>query len=109
MLGIWLLELDPTAAEGVHWIRKAAEQECREAETYLGTLYACATGVSLDMEQALVWFRKGAEKGDANAQMGLSFAYMNGDGVEQDDRLADHQFVHFLYLVHTDVPEHCRF
>ena len=43
-------------------------------------------GVPQDDREAVAWFRKAAEQGNAGAQYGLGVMYANGDGVPQDDR-----------------------
>lgn len=44
--------------------------------------------VAPDSEQAVVWYRKAADKGLAPAQYQLALSYMNGIGVEQSDEQA---------------------
>ena len=41
-------------------------------------------GVSQDYEEAVPWFRKTAEQGNAKAQYNLGIMYVNGEGVPQD-------------------------
>ena len=41
-------------------------------------------GVAQDYTQAVFWYRKAAEQGDASAQDGLGEIYDNGYGVRQD-------------------------
>jgi uncharacterized protein len=40
--------------------------------------------VPQDYAQALIWYRKAAEQGDARAQFGLGLMYADGHGVPQD-------------------------
>ena len=47
-------------------------------------MYAAGRGVLPDEVKALVWFRRAAEQGDANAQYNLGVAYETGRGVTQD-------------------------
>ena len=42
-------------------------------------------GLPKDYVEAVRWYRKSAEQGDANAQYSFSFAYHEGKGVPQDD------------------------
>ena len=51
-------------------------------------MYANGQGVRQDYTQAVQWFRKAAEQGDAKAQYNLGVAYDNGHGVRQDLALA---------------------
>jgi TPR repeat protein len=41
-----------------------------------------------DLVQAAYWYRKSAEKGDAQAQNDLGLCYARGDGVEKDEAQA---------------------
>ena len=50
----------------------------------LGSLYEQARGVPKDYAQALHWYRKGAEKSDAQAMSNLGSLYDNGLGVSRD-------------------------
>ena len=46
----------------------------------------CMTGEGMpqNYEEAVAWFRKAAEQGNANAQSRLGVAYYNGKGIRQD-------------------------
>ena len=39
-----------------------------------------------DMEQAVLWYKKSAENGYANATVKLALLYIDGDGVEKDEK-----------------------
>ena len=54
----------------------------------LGASYDAGYGVSQNDRQAVFWYRKAAEQGDAKAQFNLGVMYMDGRGVAQDDRQA---------------------
>ena len=41
-------------------------------------------GVEQNYEQAVYWFTKAAEQGNAEAQFALGFCYANGEGIEQN-------------------------
>lgn len=45
-------------------------------------------GAIQDDKQAVHWYTKGAEQGDARAQYTLGVMYDNGRGVTQDDKQA---------------------
>jgi TPR repeat protein len=45
-------------------------------------------GVPQDYAEAVKWFRRAAEQGQAGAQYNLGLMYGNGDGVPQDHMLA---------------------
>ena len=46
--------------------------------------YAIGEGVLQDYAEAVMWYRKAAKQGYANAQNHLGWMYRNGRGVEQD-------------------------
>jgi len=56
-----------------------------EVWTDLGLIYEVGRGVGRNDEQAVFWYRKAAEQGNATAQNTLGSMYENGYGVEQDD------------------------
>lgn len=61
--------------------RQLADQGDAEAQYMIGQMHTYpGTGVEHDYSQAEIWFRKAAEKGYADAQVGLAFIYLNGRG-----------------------------
>ena len=44
-------------------------------------MYQYGRGVAQDAKQAVSWYRKAAEQGNATAQYNLGAMYQNGDGV----------------------------
>jgi uncharacterized protein len=54
----------------------------------LGTVYLYGRGVTQDDTEAVAWFRKAADQGDAVAQFLLGNQYASGKGVPQDYREA---------------------
>ena len=48
-------------------------------------MYANGEGVPQNDAEAVKWYRKAAEQGDAEAQANLGFMYDNGKGVPQND------------------------
>jgi uncharacterized protein len=48
-------------------------------------LYSLGHGVPQDYAEALPWYRKAAEQGDANAQFNLGAMYAQGHGVPRDN------------------------
>ena len=48
-------------------------------------MYKNGYGVSQDDSEAVKWYRKAAEQGDADAQYNLGWMYKNGYGISQDD------------------------
>ena len=59
-----------------------------DVQLRLGQMYANGWGVTQDVDEAVKWYRKAAEQGDANAQCNLGFMYEEGRGVTKDDREA---------------------
>ena len=49
-----------------------------------GCKRADGQGVKQDHTEAVKWYRKAAEQGDANAQVNLGVCYDKGQGVKQD-------------------------
>ena len=47
-------------------------------------MYTHGIGVAADHAQAVRWYRKAAEQGNASAQSNLGFMYHEGQGVERD-------------------------
>jgi uncharacterized protein len=58
------------------------------AQTTLGRIYENGIGVTQDSTQAVSWFRKAAEQGEAIAQTALGVMYESGIGMPPDDVLA---------------------
>ena len=52
---------------------------------FLGTMYEEGEGVLQDYKEAVKWYTKGAEHGDADAQTNLGVMYVQGRGVLQDN------------------------
>ena len=51
-------------------------------------MYEKGDGVEKNKEKAVKWYRKGAKRGDANAQYNLGRMYEKGDGVEKNKEKA---------------------
>ena len=54
------------------------------SQNYLGLIYASGTDVPKDYTKAMVWFRKAAEQGDADAMESLARLYGNSDKELED-------------------------
>jgi TPR repeat protein len=65
-----------------------AEAGDREAQYFLGHLYAKGEGVAQDHGLALHWFRAAAAQGDPYGQFALGYLFEHGRGVARDDRAA---------------------
>ena len=50
--------------------------------------YDNGEGLEQHFKEAVKWYQKAADQGDAEAQMNLGLMYENGEGVEQDDKEA---------------------
>ena len=50
----------------------------------IGYNYYKGEGVTQDYAEALKWFRKSADQGDADAQLALGYMYFNGQGVSKN-------------------------
>jgi TPR repeat protein len=62
-----------------------AERGSAVAQRTLGERFATGTkGASKDMERAVYWWQRAADKGDAMAQYNLGMAHLLGAGVPQD-------------------------
>ena len=65
--------------EAVDYFRKAAEQGEPDGEFGLASMYAAGEGVKKDQNEALVWFKRAAEKGHIQALKVVAGAYIYGD------------------------------
>jgi hypothetical protein len=59
----------------------------------LAVLYAKGRGVIKSDQQAVAWYRKAAEQGNADAQFNLGLMYAAGSGVPADDQQASSWYV----------------
>jgi hypothetical protein len=51
-------------------------------------MYYNGNGVIQDYKQAVAWYQKAADQGNAGAQYNLGFMYKNGYGVNKDSKQA---------------------
>ena len=75
------------SAADIAAIGKAVARGDAKAQYNLGVRYANGEGVPKDDAEAVKWYRKTAEQGDATAQYAqysLGVCYANGTGVPQD-------------------------
>ena len=69
------------------WTLKAAELDDTECQRESGFNFLMGSGVKIDYEQAYIWSKKAADKGDAQAQFTIGIMYKRGffeDGVNID-------------------------
>ena len=59
-----------------------------KAQNRIGIMYSYGKGVPQDYAEAVRWYRKAADQGNASAQFNLGCMYYNGQGVPQDKREA---------------------
>lgn len=71
-------------AEGLKWIRQAADEGLPQAEFSLARMYEMGTGVPQDYEEAVRLYRLAANQGHGLAENNLGRCYFKGLGVEQD-------------------------
>ena len=73
-------------ARALELMKEAADAGSADAVGGIGYFYAVgAGGVERDLTEAARWFRKGAEKGSAKAQLNLARALLNGNGLEKNE------------------------
>ena len=81
-------------AYSLHLLEKAAELGDKRAQTFLGDIHAGLTYTPKykDLNKALEWYEKAAEKGDNTAQKNLALLYLYGQGAQQDYEKAAYYF-----------------
>jgi TPR repeat protein len=70
-------------AQAYQWMAKAAEKSA-EAQGFLGWFHQRGIGVPASNEEAVRWFRKSADQGNAVGQSNLGYMYEEGLGVLKD-------------------------
>ncbi|MGD7036745.1 tetratricopeptide repeat protein [Methylotuvimicrobium buryatense] len=80
--------LFPSPEQPFHWLTKAAEQECAEAQYWLGYLYFYGLGIQQNKTLAVDWFSNAAANHFAAAQYQLACCYYHGEGLEKNDQNA---------------------
>ena len=78
-----------------------------EPQHSLGCMYETGRGVEQN-EEAVKWFQKAAEQGNATAQYILGVAYAEGKGVEQDYKEAVKWFQKAAEQGHAEAQENLR-
>lgn len=74
-------------------IMQAAEEGSAEDQVLLGTYYKKGEfGLTQDFDEAVRWFKKAAEQGDAYALFDLAMCYADGLGVKKNWEQAKHYF-----------------
>ncbi|CAO3657151.1 unnamed protein product [Mucor hiemalis] len=62
--------------------KAAKEFNHTESQFCLADMYEQGSGVEVDFEQAVVWYKQASQKGHNGAQNNLGYLYYNGSGVE---------------------------
>jgi hypothetical protein len=70
-----------------------AKNGSRQGMLNVGNMYAQGQGVAQNHENAVYWYRKSAEAGDAISMEELGKAYANGRGVTADPELSTHWYL----------------
>lgn len=70
---------------GFEWLNKAANQNNKDAQYVMGTIFKEGNNVSQDFTLAAKWFQKAAESGQVFAMKDLGILYFSGSGVPQDN------------------------
>lgn len=70
--------------------QKCAEEPKEDSEELLSRGFACYAAQSY--EEAVSWFRRAADKGNAEAMYQLCFCYRIGQGVPEDQKQADYWY-----------------
>jgi TPR repeat protein len=83
-LGAYLYYGTTKTAEGLDWIRRAAEQRVASAQYHLGQSHEFGFGAAQDDRLALEWYRKAADAGSAPAQRAVGEFHLKGRGVRAD-------------------------
>lgn len=88
MLGLYVAEglagLQQNPEQAYELFRSAAIKGDAEAQCNLGTAFATGTGVTKDMNSAVVWFRASALQGNATAMVNLAKCCQHGLGTNTD-------------------------
>ena len=71
---------------------KATKKNNPKSQAMLALLYAQDSSALADPAEAVKWFRKSVEAGNAIGQYGLGFMYEKGNGVKQDAEVAVPQY-----------------
>ncbi len=73
-----------TAVVGVAEIKQLARNGDRDAQSFLGAIYASGKGERRNLKKAVFWQKKAAIQGHALAQYNLAVMYSRGMGTPQD-------------------------
>ena len=80
---------------------EAAEHDSSAAMGYLGWMHEEGLGVEPDMREAVRWYRRAAETGEAHYALKLGWMYLGGQGIDRDRTQAEHWFTQAIAAEHV--------
>ncbi len=94
--------------QAFYWTEKAAVQGDADAQIRLALMYEDGIGTAVDVEKAVLFYRRSAEQGNVHGQSNLADLYLNGrSGVERNNgqgvfwltKAADNGHPHAQYVL----------
>lgn len=73
-----LYVIDPDTTKAIYWWNEAAKRDYTPAFNNIGIAYKYGVGVPQNWKKSIEYLKKGAEKGDANAQVNYGILYRDG-------------------------------
>lgn len=92
IIGLYYLTDDSSVTpkditKGINYIKYAAENGCTDAQYQLGIIYHEGRyGQAKDLNESFKWSQIAAELGHSGAMLLLGMAYLNGDGVAENEK-----------------------
>jgi len=74
----------------------------------LGVCYAVGSGIAVDKAEAVKWYKRAADAGDANAQNNLGVCYAKGAGVAVNKAEAVKWWKRAAAAGHAEAQNFCR-
>jgi hypothetical protein len=94
----WGVCVDENSAQGIHYMREAANQGLSAALEQLGRYYNTGKFVQQDKKRAVMYLREAAAMGSLKAQLLLADLFLDGHGSPYDFE----DLYHWLYNAVTD-------
>lgn len=76
--------------EGFKLIQESAKKKDPEALNALGYCYELGLGTTINLAEAMRWYKRGAAAGNADAMHNVASLYVTGDGVPKDPKQVLH-------------------
>jgi TPR repeat protein len=95
-------------ARGVDYFRRAAEQQCAEAQCNLAYCYASGFCIDKDPAEAARWYQRAAYRGNAEGMASLGYCYAKGFGVAADRTKAVSLLQSAAACNHSDAKRYIR-